>query len=124
MSTRRRPPAGLGESGKTFWRSVVAVYELSPPEALSLARACKTVDLLDQVDAALADYSVVTSGSRGQPVPNRLLMVRCELERSLDMLIRSLALPMPDETTGRRRSPSAAAAAQERWRGQRSGSLA
>jgi hypothetical protein len=77
MSTRRRPPAGLGESGKMFWRSVAAVYELSPPEALSLARACKTVDLLEQVDAALADYGVVTSGSRGQPVPNRLLMVRC-----------------------------------------------
>jgi hypothetical protein len=48
-----------------FWRSVAAVYELSPPEALSLARACKTVDLLEQVDAALADYGVVTSGSRG-----------------------------------------------------------
>jgi len=124
MSTRRRPPAGLGESGRAFWRSVVAVYELSPAEALSLARACKTVDLLDEVDAAVADYGIVASGSRGQPVPNRLLMVRCELERSLDMLLRALALPMPDETAGHRRSPSATAAAQARWRGHRHGAMA
>ena len=87
---------------------------LSPAELLSLARAAKTVDLLDQVDAAIADYGVVTSGSRGQPVPNRLLMARCELDRSLDVMLRSLALPMPDESAGRRRSPSATAAAQAR----------
>ena len=114
-----RAPSGLGKSGRDFWRSVVAVYVLAPAEVLSLARACKTVDLLDEVDAAIADYGVVASGSRGQPVPNRLLMARCELERSLDMLIRSLALPMPDEAAGRRRSPSAAAAAQARWRDHR-----
>jgi hypothetical protein len=51
-------------------------------------------------------------------------MVRCELERSLDMLIRSLALPMPGETEGRRRSPAAVANAQARWRGQRNGQMA
>ena len=84
MSTRPRPPAGLDAAGKAFWRSVLAAYDLSQVEAVMLDQACKTVDLLEQVDAALADYGVVSSGSRGQPVPNRLLMVRCELERNLD----------------------------------------
>ena len=123
MSIRPRPPAGLEAAGKAFWRSVLAAYELNPVEAVMLGQACKTVDLLEQVDAALADYGVVSSRSRGQPVPNRLLMVRCELERNLDMLARSLALPMPDESAGRRRSPAATAAAQARWRGER-GSVA
>ena len=119
MGTRRRSPPGLGAAGRAFWRSITDVYTLSPAEEMSLIRACKSVDLLEEIDAGLADYGVVTSGSRGQPVPNRLLMVRCELERGLDMWVRAMALPMPDEVTGRRRSPAAAAAAQARWQGQR-----
>src|SRR5262245_22213770 len=119
MGTNPRPLAGLKKSGRSFWRSVTAVYDLSPVETLMLDRACRSVDLLDEIDAAIADYGVVSMGSRGQVVPNRLIGSRCEVERNLDMLVRALALPMPDETAGRRRTPTAAAAAQARWRGER-----
>jgi hypothetical protein len=123
MGTSPRAPDGLKASGRSFWRRVTGVYDLSPVETMMLGRACRSVDLLDEIDAALADYGVVSMGSRGQVVPNRLIMARCEVERNLDMLVRALALPMPDETTGRRRTPTAAAAAQARWRGER-GSVA
>jgi hypothetical protein len=48
-------------------------------------------------------------------IPNRMLKLRCEVERVLDIQVRSLNLPMPGEAEGRRRSPAAAAAAYSRW---------
>jgi hypothetical protein len=45
-----------------------------------------------------------------------MIKIRCELERVLDIQIRSLNLPMPGEDEGRRRSPAAAAAAYTRWK--------
>jgi hypothetical protein len=91
------------------------VYELSPPELVSLRRACVTVDALAAMDAEIAEQGLSVRGSRGQVIPNRMLKLRCEVERVLDIQVRSLNLPMPGETMGRRRSPAASAAAYTRW---------
>ena len=107
-----------------MWRSVTTVYELSPAELVSLGRACVTVDTLAAVDAEIGEQGLSVRGSRGQVIPNRMIKLRCEIERVLDVQLRSLNLPMPDEEQGHRRSPAAAAAAQARWRGQRSGQMA
>jgi hypothetical protein len=116
---RPRAPEGLDEAGRAFWSSVTKVYELSPAELLSLRRACVTADALAAVDAEIAEQGLSVRGSRGQVVPNRMLKLRCEMERVLDVQIRSLNLPMPMEDEGRRRSPAAVANAQARWRSQR-----
>jgi phage terminase small subunit len=113
--TRPRAPGGLDQAGRAFWRSVVAVYELSPAELVSLRRACVTLDALTAVDAEIADQGLSVRGSRGQVIPNRMIKLRCEMERILDVQVRSLNLPMPGEAEGRRRSPAAAAAAYTRW---------
>jgi phage terminase small subunit len=118
MSARRRPPAGLGESGRAFWRSVVAVYDLAPAEFVMLAQACAVTDLLARADAELAAADLTVFGSAGQPKAHPLIAATADLRRVLDVLIRGLALPMPGETVGQRRSPVAMAAAQARWRGQ------
>jgi hypothetical protein len=123
MSARSRPPAGLDAAGRSFWRSVLATYELSPVELVLLGQACRVVDLLDRADRELADADLTVFGSTGQPRTHPLVTSTSELRRVLEVLLRGLALPMPDETTGRRRSPAAAAAAQARWRGER-GSVA
>ena len=126
MTTRsRRPPApaSLGEAGRSLWRSVTSAYDLAPAEMLLLSRACRTADVLTAIDAALADDGVVVEGSMGQPRAHPLLMAKAQQEQTLDVLIRGMALPFPDEDTGRRRTPSAAAAAQARWRSER-GSVA
>ena len=110
--------------GKAFWRSTLAVYDLSPVEVVMLGQACAVVDLLARADADLAAANLTVVGSIGQPKAHPLMAASSELRRVLDVLLRSLALPMPDETTGRRRSPAASAAAQTRWREQRRGEVA
>ena len=112
---RPRAPEGLEQAGKSFWLSVTRVYELSPAELVSLRRACVTVDVLAAMDAEIAGQGLSVRGSRGQVIPNRMLKLRCEVERVLDIQVRSLNLPMPGEAEGRRRSPAAAAAAYSRW---------
>jgi hypothetical protein len=92
------------------------VYELSPAEMELLRQACRTVDLLDRLDVELLDEPLTVTGSTGQPRANPLLASSAEQRRTLEGLMRDLALPMPDEVVGRRRSPAATAAAQARWR--------
>jgi hypothetical protein len=112
---RPRAPEGLDKAGRAFWRSVTGIYELSPAELVSLRRACVPLDALTAVDAEIAGQGLSVRGSRGQVIPNRMIKLRCEMERVLDVQVRSLNLPMPQESEGRRRSPAAAAAAYTRW---------
>jgi hypothetical protein len=113
--TRPRAPTGLDQAGRALWRSITVVYELSPAELVSLGRACVTVDTLTAIDGEIAEQGLSVRGSRGQVIPNRMIKLRCEIERVLDVQLRSLNLPMPGEEEGRRRSPAAAAAAYTRW---------
>lgn len=116
--TRSRPPASLDQAGKTLWRAVTGVYDLAPHEAELLRQACRVADNLARIDAALADSDVTVEGYNGQPRSHPLLASSADQRRVLDGLIRSMALPMPGESEGRRRSPVAAASAQARWRSQ------
>lgn len=117
--TRPRPPQSLDQAGRTLWRSFTGPYELAPAEAELLRQACRVADNLARIDAVLMDSELVVEGYGGQPRAHPLLAVSADQRRVLDALFRSMALPMPDETTGRRRSPAAVASAQARWRAQR-----
>jgi hypothetical protein len=81
-----------------------------------LGRACRTVDLLAVIDAALIEDGPVVEGSVGQVRAHPLLRSKYEQEQALDFLVRAMALPFPSEDEGRRRSPAAVLAAQARWR--------
>jgi hypothetical protein len=100
---------------------MTGAYVLAPHETELLRQASRVADQLARIDAVLMDEELVVSGHGGQPRAHPLLQVSADQRRVLDGLFRSIALPMPGETEGRRRSPSATAAAQARWRGQRSG---
>jgi hypothetical protein len=114
-------PAGLSEPGHRFWREITRVYELAPGEVETLRQCCRLVDLIDTADTQLTDEGLTVAGSRGQPRAHPLLEAVDEMRRTLDGLMRSLALPMPDEQVGSRRSPQQVAAAQSRWRARRAG---
>ena len=119
--TRPRAPQSLDQAGKALWRAMTGAYELAPHEAELLRQACRVTDQLARIDAILMDEDLVVAGHAGQPRSHPLLQVSADQRRVLDALFRSMALPMPGETVGKSRSPVAAAAAQARWRGQRSG---
>lgn len=89
----------------------MADYELSAAEVETLRQACRVADNLARIDTALADSDVIVAGYNGQPRANPLLAAGADQRRVLDGLFRSLALPMPDEQEGRRRSPAARTAA-------------
>jgi hypothetical protein len=111
-----RAPGDLGPAGRQLWRSMTGAYEFTPGEAAILGEACRVRDLLARLDAALAAGPLVVAGSKGQDRPAPLLAPAARQRQVLDQLLRSLALPFPEEREGRRRSPAAVAAAQERWR--------
>jgi hypothetical protein len=101
-----RPPDGLGSAGRAVWRKVTSTYELSAGELLLLVRVCRTQDLLARIDRELAAGALLVRGSTGQPRPTPLLEAKVAQERVLELLVRGLALPLPGEKTGRRRTPS------------------
>ena len=116
---RARPPEGLDAAGRRFWRSVLASYDLSPAECELLRQACRTVDLLERIDDQLSREDLTVPGSRGQQRNHPLLFASVEQRRTLGQLMNALALPMPDEIEGKKRSPAAVKAAQARWRERR-----
>ncbi|MBJ7401596.1 hypothetical protein [Mycolicibacterium sp.] len=114
--TAPKPPPGLKARGRALWRDVQAAYRLNPAEAATLGALARTHDEIADLEAELAVAPLIVEGSKGQPVPNKLL-AEIRAHRALaDKLQISLALPAPGEQTGQRRSGQAKAAAEARWR--------
>lgn len=88
-------PPGLKKRGRRLWKQVLAAYELRLDERILLESACKTVDLLDDLEAAMASQPLITKGSMGQERENPLLS---EARQQRAQLNRTLAqLKLPDE---------------------------
>lgn len=61
-----RPPAGLGASGRAFWRRVVDDCELAPPLLTLLEVCCQALDRLAEARAAIkrdGPYQVTKGGA-------------------------------------------------------------
>jgi hypothetical protein len=116
-----RVPDGLGPAGRAFWRKVTGAYVLSQGEVTLLARCCRTLDTLARIDRELAGGELVVPGSTGQPRANPLLDAKIAQERVLELLVRGLALPLPGEREGQRRTPSQVARFKGVGRGQVAG---
>lgn len=114
--TAPKPPPGLKSRGRALWREVQAAYRLNPAETQTLGALARTLDEIADLEVALADAPLIVSGSKGQPMPNRLFAELRAHRNLADKLQISLALPAPGEQTGQRRSGQAKAAAETRWR--------
>src|SRR5260221_9941701 len=101
MGVMKRPPAGLGPSGRALWRETLSEYGLNPAESLMLTQLCRAADRLDAIETELSGADLTVEGSTGQPVAHPLLAEWRATARVAESLARSLALPMPGEEVGR-----------------------
>jgi hypothetical protein len=113
---RASPYGGFSASGRRLWRDTLSAYELHPAEHQLLLAACRSLTELERVERELATGPLMVTGSTGQPVPNPLLAEVRAHRKTVETLLRSLALPVEGETQGRVRSPAARDAARARWR--------
>lgn len=95
-------PEGLGEPGRRLWSSVVSTYELDEHERALLVEAVRTVDLLDDLDAAVRRDGVIVdtaTGTKAHPAAVEARQQRIALARLL------AALRLPDGEDGTARPP-------------------
>jgi hypothetical protein len=96
MDTPVRPPDGLRGAGAELWSAVMGAYELAQYETLLLLQACRTADLLEELqdrvdrDGALLPWG---DGVRPNPAATEARLQRVTLAR----LLAALQLPMEDE---------------------------
>src|SRR5215218_5682037 len=91
-----RPPAGLGADARHLWSSVIEAYDLEEHERALLVEACRTVDLLDKLDAEVRrDGPTIDSsqGLRAHPAATEARQQRIALAR----LLAALRLPSGEE---------------------------
>jgi hypothetical protein len=85
---------------------------LDAGESVLLHELCRTVDAIDAIEMQLAADGLTVTGGRGQlPRAHPLLFHLIEHRQIASRLVAELALPMPGEQVGRRRSPAQKAAA-------------
>jgi len=88
----QKPPPGLKAAGKRLWLSVAGPWQLEEHEAALLLEAARTVDLLDELEAALKrDGAVIDSpqGKKAHPAAVEARQQRIALAR----LLAALRLP-------------------------------
>ncbi|WP_413800103.1 hypothetical protein [Streptomyces iranensis] len=113
-----RPPGKLGAAGRRLWREVVERYELRPDEARILGDACREADIVERLEAELADAPLMVKGSMGQLVASPLVSEVRQHRSVLAALLKSLKLPDAPADAQRKQnavSEQARAAARARW---------
>lgn len=103
-TTAPKPPKGLRTAGKRLWTSVQRDYELETHEQRLLLEAARTLDLLDELAAAVdRDGALVDSqqGLRANPAAVEARQQRITLAR----LLAALRLPAGDEDDVTNRRP-------------------
>lgn len=114
MSTTDKPaaPSGLGPRGLAFWQAVVDAYSLAADEVEVLIEVCRHLDLLDRLEAALAEGGPVLPSGKLHPAVNALRSARSEARALLAML----GLPQAGGGVVRGgRAQAASRAARSRW---------
>jgi hypothetical protein len=90
-------PSGLGARGAHFWTTTTTAFTLEPAEQELLAEICRTLDLCDQLRAAVARAGLTWTAPSGQerihPGVAELRQARALVGR----LLGQLALPNEDE---------------------------
>jgi hypothetical protein len=114
---RPRVPHGLATDGARLRRDVTAAYELRADELTVLEQACRTLDVLQRLDATMQNEPLTVRGSQAQ-LRERPLMSEARQQRAaLARLLGQLHLPDERDTAGAasRRSMAARQMARAWW---------
>ncbi|WP_017793446.1 hypothetical protein [Leucobacter salsicius] len=109
--------SSLGARGRAFWDSAQDEFEFDIHEAEVLLEACRGMDMIDSLAAAVAADGVMTRGSQGQPVLNAAVGELRQQQASVARLLSQLNLDAAE--VGQvlsAKQAQARAAAQARWR--------
>jgi hypothetical protein len=111
-----RKPTGLGVSGRALWSEIADTYDLRPDERRLLEDACREADLIDRLEAEIADpaHELQVRGSMGQPVSSPLVSEIRQHRTTLRALFAQLKLP-DEQSAAEPRAVQARSAAQARW---------
>lgn len=105
MATKRAP-VGLKKGGKALWKDVYEEFELGLHEEAVLLQACRTVDLLDELQRVMDEGRVVVASPQGLKAHPAAVEFR-QQAATLAKLIASLRIPLDEEQEagrGQRRS--------------------
>ena len=119
-SRKPRPPRELGRRGRVLWRELHEVLEYESHETVIVVEACRTVDAIGELAAALETDGYMTSGSTGQRVVHPAVAELRQQQQSLVRLLTSLNLDAALAGGGqvglaRAISSQASTAANARW---------
>ena len=112
-----QPPDVLGRRGKALWVELQHTYEFDPHESELLLETCRALDLIDNLQTAIASDGVMLTGSQGQQVLNGAVAELRQQQASYGRLVGQLNLldaEMGSAITARSRA--ARTAAQSKWR--------
>ena len=115
----QKRPKRAETAGDRLRTAISEEFDLSEPEALLLAKACATADLLERVEAEVAAAPLVGTGSRGQPAASPLIASMVQLQAHLVALLGALGVPLGEEEDPQDAlvSRMARKAAMTRWHG-------
>ena len=114
MTSKPKPPAGLGPAGKKLWSDLSAVFDLDAPELPLLAAAARQADDIARLEEAIARDGVTVEGSAGQPRLNGAVSEVRQGRLALAKILGSVAWPTDEKpmTVTQRKARDAARA---RW---------
>ena len=94
-----RTPAGLKAAGKRLWSSVTDEFDLPEHEAALLLEACRTKDLLNDLDLTIRREGLIVQSEQGPKVHPAVIEAR-QQKTSLNQLSASLRLPSDEGEEG------------------------
>lgn len=89
-------PSGLKASGRRLWKASVDVFDFDEHELALLREACRTLDSLDALQAAVDQDGVVVESPQGVKAHPALVEVR-QQRITYARLIAQLGIPADDE---------------------------
>ena len=99
MSDRPRMPKGLGYQGQKLWTSINEEFDFTgePAKLRILFDACKTADVIDQLDKEMVSEPLTVRGSMGQKTIHPCLAQAQSARAMMAQLLAKLDLPPTED---------------------------